>query len=700
MTTMKELEQKLQLADYKQARIYLFCNFIALMLISAYSVMMLSPTVLNVLPEGGDSRKQMIMIFVLTLFGCTVFTVYAASLFFRKKSGQLGILMAMGASRKALKPGLFKEVLTLSSFSSLAGIAAGFPFVWILWNCFRLFVVDSAEMKLRFNLKCLLIAFVFAFIVILFACITAGQYLKRTNIIDIIQEEHRNEPVKELGRWCGPMGLLLLFAGGVSGYLAPGLYISVFSAYPSALINLFYIPVFIGLYMVMLHTVVYGWRSRKKEPYKNIISRSMMKFQGKQTVNNLLVSTVLIAGACFAVFYLPMLATGQLTGVKARPYDYMFHYRSDQNVPERLDIENMASRYDIMTKDWGECEYITLGIDGNIRVEEANGHFHLEYRTLLQQGKFLAETDYNHMTGQNVDVLSGTYLAVSNTAETGTYWLQTDAKVFTNMVNRQVLNTQFAGMVHYDMLTDQIGYYVLDDKDYREAAAGLSDEWKGMIMIFNVEGADNYAFANEFFRTFVSSFDSSCELPAYYDTVTKISENERGEIYWGDTGQMTKISFQHPDSSDFRAYWTYMPKFRILDYNDFLRNFAVYLMVFLFIFIVCILSALIISYTRCQTIAINNRYVFDDLKRLGASPEFLTKEVKMQCQKVFRTPSVVGISTMFLLYCMLMYANDGKFSVDEMVGLLVCGAVLMIVILIIYFVYRKTVIIIKKQLEI
>lgn len=89
MTTMKELEQKLQLADYKQARIYLFCNFIALMLISAYSVMMLSPTVLNVLPEGGDSRKQMIMIFVLTLFGCTVFTVYAASLFFRKSPDNL-----------------------------------------------------------------------------------------------------------------------------------------------------------------------------------------------------------------------------------------------------------------------------------------------------------------------------------------------------------------------------------------------------------------------------------------------------------------------------------------------------------------------------------------------------------------------------------------------------------------------------------
>ena len=55
------------------------------MLISAYSAMIFSPTILTVLPEGGDSRKQMIAIFVLALFGCTVFTVYAASLFFRKE---------------------------------------------------------------------------------------------------------------------------------------------------------------------------------------------------------------------------------------------------------------------------------------------------------------------------------------------------------------------------------------------------------------------------------------------------------------------------------------------------------------------------------------------------------------------------------------------------------------------------------------
>lgn len=76
MMTMQKLEKKLQKADRKQAALYLFCNFISLMLITAYAAMMFSPTVQEILPTGGDSRKQMYMIFALALFGCVVFTRY------------------------------------------------------------------------------------------------------------------------------------------------------------------------------------------------------------------------------------------------------------------------------------------------------------------------------------------------------------------------------------------------------------------------------------------------------------------------------------------------------------------------------------------------------------------------------------------------------------------------------------------------
>ena len=72
------------------------CSFFSVLLITAYVCMMRSPTILSVLPEGGDSRKQVMMVFVLAVIGCAVFTAYAAGLFFRQKSRETGVFLALG----------------------------------------------------------------------------------------------------------------------------------------------------------------------------------------------------------------------------------------------------------------------------------------------------------------------------------------------------------------------------------------------------------------------------------------------------------------------------------------------------------------------------------------------------------------------------------------------------------------------------
>lgn len=700
MKTMTDLEKKLQKTDRKQAALYLFCNFVSLLLITSFSAMMFSPTVLLVFPEGGDSRKQMIAIFALALFGCVVFTIYAGSLFFRKKARQLGTLMALGASRRTLTPGLFREVLFLSSVSSLLGILAGIPFVLLLWNSFRLLLIDSQEMVLQLDFRFLLLSFAFFLLVVLFACFTAYHYLRRTDIIDVIQEEHKNEPVKMLGTWCGPLGIFLLFSGAITGYLAPGIYLDTFQAYPTALINLFYAPVFVGLYLIMLHAVVHGARSHRKHPYRNLIARSMMKFQGKQTVNNLLVSTVLIAGGCFAIFYLPMFSIGPLMNITERPYDYCYDYRIDQSVPNKAQITALADSHGLKLKDFKSENYLTLALDGECYVEEDERHFHYEYTKLLREGNFFSASSFFRLTGQELSVPEGTYYAISNRTETGSYDLLTNSTLLTNLSTGKEFPVSFGGLAHYDLFAGNTEYYVINDRDYEALAAGLSDEWKGNMVLFNIDGEDSYDFAKDFFYTLVASFGPECELPTYYDRVTKIREEQQGGIYWGDTDRMTKISFDSPDTSDFRAYFRYMPKIRILEQQDFFRSFAVFLMMFLFICIICLFAALIISYTRCMTIALNNRYVFDNLKRLGASPAFLLQEIKNQAGTVFKIPAMAGMTAMYLLYSLIMYGNDSVITFSEIAGLAGCLLVLLLLALLHYAVYRITVRSMAKQLSI
>lgn len=555
-------------------------------------------------------------------------------------------------------------------------------------------------MTLTFDYRCYFVSLVFFLVVVVLALLLALGYLHRTNIMDVVHEEHKNEPVRELGRWCGPAGIVLLLIGAVVGYSAGGVYMDWFSKYPPFWLNFLYAPVFIGLYMIMLHTVIHGWTSHKRKPYKNIISRSMMKFQGKQTVNNLIVVTVLIAGACFGMFYLPMMATGQFMMVNSRPYDYSYFYRADQNVPNQNDVEALAAEYGLITKDWKTEPYSSLAMDGQQEIDEADGSFYQEYRETLMEVRCLSESGYAQLSGQRIEVKQGTYRAITDESETSTYFINSNASLLTNMITKQQLKTTFAGYLHYDMLMDDHPYYVLDDTDYWTITAGLTSEWQGKQVFFNIDGTDSYAFANKFFHTFVNSFDADCETDGGYDRVEKAWVNAKGETYWGDTDEVTNISFDHPDSSDFRLDWTYMPSFRILDQNDFLQSFAVFLMMFLFIAIVCLMAALVISYTRCMTITLNNRYVFEDLKRLGASPLFLVKEVKSQAGKVFKIPAIVGMGLMYLLYTMIMYANDNKFTFNEGAGLLVCLGVLLLHGAIIFAVYKVTVKKMRKQLKI
>lgn len=702
VTSYAGMLRKLQRADRKQAALYLFCNFISLLLITAYSAMIFSPTVLLVLPEGGDSRKQMMAIYVLALFGCVIFTIYASNLFFRKKSRQLGALMALGASRRRLAPGLFREVLTLSGVSSLSGILAGIPFTVLLWNGFRLLLVDSTEMTLVFDYRFLWLSTLFFMIVVSFSCLMAYHYLKRTDIMDIVHEEHKNEPVRAIGRWCGPCGFLLLLAGAVAGYLAPVIYKEVFSAYPPIWLNLFYVPVFVGLYMIMLHTVIHGWRSHRKHPYQNLISRSMMKFQGRQTVNNLLVSTVLIAGAVFAIFYLPMLSVGQLLQLERRPYGYLYHYPDSQDIPGEAEVRALAADHGLSLTDYLESPCIILGCDAWTEIEDERGAFHIEHRDLGIEGCFLSESDYYRLTGQKLAINPGFYYAISNTEETGLYNTNSDCTLFTNMTTRETLPVTFEGYTHCDFLFGDRGirYNVLNDADFAQIAQGLDTDWRETLVVFNVAGEDSYDFAAELFYTLVGSYDPEYAMPTYYDRVEKIYTNESGEIYWGDTDRMTTISFDSPDSTDFRMYWRYMPKFTELDRHDFARTYAVFLMMFLFISIICMLAAIVICYTRCMTIAMNNRYVFDDLRRLGASPQFLSGEIKSQSKNVFIVPVGVGMGAMYLLYCLIMFGNDGSLTQSEAIPLIACLGLVFLLAGMFYLVYRYTVRRMAKELDI
>lgn len=394
-----------------------------------------------------------------------------------------------------------------------------------------------------------------------------------------------------------------------------------------------------------------------------------------------------------------MLGTSQILEVQARPYDYMYAFPSDQEIPDKEEVEQLGQTYQLTFKDWKECSYISLGVDGNTQSEpDEKGKFTLIYRERLHEERFISAESYTLLTGQEITVPRGTYRIVNNDSETGNF--NTSSGLFTNMCTQKTLSAEFDGFLHYGQLVEQRGsYYVLNDTDYREIEKGIAPDWKGTLILFNINGKDHYDFADAFFHTFVNAFSPECKVSYYYDRVAKSEAEARGEVYWGDTEKGSKLSLLHPDASDFRIYWKYMPKFRSLDSNDFLDTFGVYLMLFLFIATICFTAALVIGYTRCRSIALNNRYVFDDLKRLGASPRQISDEISRQCSIVFKIPAVIGMTLMSLLYFLMLFANDSRLTFEEIAGLAVCFGILILIAAVIFGVYIHTVRHLERELN-
>ena len=113
------------------------------------------------------------MVFVLAVLGCAVFTTYAAGLFFRQKSRETGVFLALGATRGQLRRELGKELALIAFGSCAAGAVLGAPLAWGIWQLFRTFLVDSQEMPLSFDPQAYLLALAFAayVVVMLFRCV-------------------------------------------------------------------------------------------------------------------------------------------------------------------------------------------------------------------------------------------------------------------------------------------------------------------------------------------------------------------------------------------------------------------------------------------------------------------------------------------------------------------------------------------------
>lgn len=681
---MNQVLKKLRKQNLKEYILYMFCTMFSVAIVSSYALLLFSPTVLEVLPVGGDSRKQAFGIFAIVCIGCLAFSMYSSLLFYQKKQKELGIMIALGGNRRKLYTAIVKEYIRLNIFCLLFGGILAFPINKGIWGIFQCFI-DSPEMVLRLNIYAFLIAFFMAVAVFIVTICIIYKVIFKMDLLDVMKAEHKNEVVKDLPVFTGVLGVFLLMIGGCISYFAPGIYIDIFQAYPPEWLNLLYLFPLTGVYLTILNRVI-GSSKRSKNYESKMISKSITKFQGKQTVNCMLVIALLMGGGCFAAFYTPITMTAFERNLQAKEWDYEYTIPQNRKALNEKQIEEIVKKHGGNIQERKDFSVLLAARDGMQEMEEGR-KIRYKYNPRMSTIYLMKQSDFEDFTKIPISVEENTYFAITDEEESVFY--DSEVTIFTNMETRQEYEVVFGGCLHNeDLLLENSRLYVISDVLFQEMENSLSKEWKQTVSFFKVS-QDSFELGKDLYNAFYQCFEKEDMIFSGYDKVSAISAYEAGEEYWADDPAYSFFAELDKNSPEFQREWIYFPFFKIMVIQNTLRNYAVFFMLFIYVVIVALTSSWLIAYTRCITVGMHQKYVFEALEKLGASEAFRMKELKKQISAIYRIPTIIGLVVVYFLFVLILYGNDGgRFTSSEIVGLIICFGIEVLVGMITYLCYR------------
>lgn len=678
--TMLNLFTKLKKYNKGNYRQFSFCYALSVILVSTLTLFMLSPFVQSRLPIGGDSRKMLYMVYAVAVLGCVLFIIYATGLFLRFKSREVGIFMALGTPKRVLAKTLTKEIVLLILKLGIAGIIIGGVIAFVFGKVYEGFVQSATGDSFSLPLTGFIGSFLFVTITVCIVMGMAVRFLKRANLIEILNEERRTEPIKKnVDTKYLVWGIILIAVGLLGGLIIPYIVSTMLKRSLSGFPYIFYVLVFIGLYRVMVYSIAVHKKGRHPQKYyKNLISFGMMKFQGISVVRNMLIVTLLIAGSLFAIFFSATNLIQGLGSAASEANDISYRYLGDAEKLTQEQVEKLAEDYQVGIDNYREAEFLRLLGSGVSRENyDKSGKLIEEYRKQDYIKNFISADEFERVTGIAVNVQPGMYQYISREGNNENYWfLPDDLDLVQNPDSGLQKPLSYAGTVEYSSFFYHYGQdgnanYILNDEDYAELEKELSDEMHMTHILFDLsDTGDTYGFSKDLYARYCNSVSDSMKKMSAYDEYREATDSEYSY------SEPVEIE---PERLGMEIDWKYAPVFVPIQEKSFVQSYATLLLIFIFVAIVCLVSAGVIGYTRSITVAIKSKSVLMDVKKLGADRTYLNRVLKEQVKKVYVLPTIVAVVLMFVYYTLTLWQNDGTITLNEYpmiaVNVLTCLAV-------------------------
>lgn len=681
--------------NYKQ---FNFCLFLSVMLVSTLLFFVFSPFVQSRLPIGGDSRKMIYMIFAAAVVGCILFGAYATGLFLRFKSREIGVLMALGTEKNILAKELIKDIEIQVFKNAVMGLGGGMLVSLGIGKAYEVLIQSVENDTFQLSVTGFATAILYVFIIVIIVLLMALRFMNQANVIDIINEDRRNEPIKEnVSKKYFLNGIVFIILGIFGGLVLPSTLGTFFKFRPSPVFNAFYILVLIGLYQIMVYSIAVHKRGRNPQKYyKSLISFGIMKFQGASIVRNMLIVALLLAGSLFAVFFSLTNITAGYHSISSTPDDVSYRYLKEADRITESEVESLAAKYGVTISDYREAEFIRLlGSGINRDNYDADGKLMEEYQQKDSFKNFISVSQFTKATGLELSVRNGTYLYITRKDNVESYWfLPNDLDYVENTQTGKTLKLDYAGSVEYASFFYNTGMdgsscYVISDEDYQVMSEGLPDNMLLTHILFQVSDSGSaYDFSKELFKIYCNSVSDSMKVIEDYDEYR--AESETDNMY-------AEPVTLYPERPEVAVDWKYTPAIVPLQEKTFLLNYSTLLLIFVFVMLICVIAAGVITYTRSITVALKSKRVLMDVKKLGGNQQYLNQILKTQIRKIYVLPTLVAAFLIYGYNVISLWQNDGIYSESELLSL---GVEVVICLLLFGFQYMLYRISLKKAVNV
>lgn len=670
--TLNDISRKLFKNNRRQYGLFFFSIAFSVAMTGAYGVLQYSPTVTNVLVDGGSTQTISQAMFFGSMLGITVFLVYADSIFLKYKSREIGIFLSLGIDRRSVQKIIVKEYTLLFQIAALLGLILSVPLTYLCWTLLNLFL-ETQETAFRIGYAGLVIAALFSILNWFILWTINRRYIENVDILKIMKASDENEAEKKgnlflliLGTLLVPVGIIAFFTlQNIGGFLCTLL---AFTGLAGAVW---------GVYLLIIQCASIGDILKKyndKAYYKNIVFYNLLKQKIRQYTRSIFVATLLIT---FTTFGIGFIAAGFIDGYNValnEPYDYTIYATHEHPMTENR-IEEIAEESKATITNIKHIDCLLLGVQNTYK----NGEHDWGSRIIVSEGNF------NHSSGAAISVLKGSYTVYYDSsmkyklnafsAKSSLFYNPTTEQEFSLTQNEPICRNGL-----FNTRSVFSSFLILNDEDYCMIADTLSDEYKAISYMINVENWQSTAeFQKNILKAVISDNDGVI-FTNWHSSATFTKTGSQAE-YLTFEGNETKIA----------RLWSLYPLSKLSSTTTQFEAFATYLMLMLFIAIVAFVSAVMVIVLKLISTIWDDAEVYNDLRRLGMKRKKIKELITKQILFISFIPTVLGcIIGAFTTYRIMLVSGVIYISQTMQLVSCVCGMVVIIQI-VIFFVLRSRV---------